>query len=150
MASHSWHNTQAKSDGNDIRCPHCNCAHCPVRHTEHREISINGQTRRITRRHRVCRHCQCPFTTVETYESDDQLGLPDIGVTPLDPADGFHISPRQTPENRPLAADSPSLRPQSGDNSPDTSPPSPPKKKSKPPQPSKGNRGTSTPRNPYL
>src|SRR5688572_5551446 len=61
-----------------IRCPHCNCGYCPVRHTEIREITFRGKKLVMVRRKRVCQHCNVPFTTVETPESEDVLGLPAI------------------------------------------------------------------------
>ena len=90
--ANSWHNVRGKSEGKDIRCPHCNCAHCPVRHTEKREVRFGGQVRVITRSKRVCRHCQCPFTTVETYENEDEIGKPDMGDDGMGPS-----PPKKTP-----------------------------------------------------
>ena len=61
-----------------IRCPHCNCGYCPVRHTEIRTIKFQGKEHTVVRRKRVCQHCNLPFTTVETPESEDVLGIPAI------------------------------------------------------------------------
>lgn len=62
-----------------IRCPHCNCGYCPVRHTmPAREITFRGKKHIIIRRKRICQHCNVPFTTVETPESEELLGLPAI------------------------------------------------------------------------
>lgn len=49
------------------------------------------QERVVTRRFRVCQHCQVRFTTVETLEDDDKPGVPatwDPGPTLLTPQEG--------------------------------------------------------------
>lgn len=55
-----------------VRCPACNCSHCPVSHTITREVRFRGKDRTSVRRRRVCRHCSTSFHTLEYDESDLQ------------------------------------------------------------------------------
>jgi len=84
-------------DSDGIRCPHCGCRHNKVRHVEHREISWGGTKRTVTRRKRICMHCNVPYTTVETYESEDKIGQPEL-------------PPEYPPENKPKPRRNPYLR----------------------------------------
>lgn len=47
-----------KSENQGIRCPRCNCGHCPVEYTR--------QHTRQTVRCRKCRYCGHRFITTET------------------------------------------------------------------------------------
>jgi uncharacterized protein (DUF983 family) len=48
---------EAEDKRRGIRCPQCNCGHCPVYYTRHREA--------VTVRMRECRACGHRFTTHE-------------------------------------------------------------------------------------
>lgn len=64
------------SSNQSVECPHCGSHYCPVRHTEHKLVTWSGKSWSVTRRHRVCQHCQVPFVTVETLEDEDHMGFP--------------------------------------------------------------------------
>jgi hypothetical protein len=70
-----------------IRCRYCNCAMCPVVKTVQREVSFHGKSRIILRRYRKCRHCELRFVTIETYENEDAIGVPEaeIAAPPPEP-----------------------------------------------------------------
>ena len=70
-------NGKSKVTEEPIRCKYCNCSHCPVINVEHREFKCGGKTIIKTRRRRVCRHCNTPFYTVEQYEQEDTIGVPE-------------------------------------------------------------------------
>ena len=67
---------------NKIQCPYCHCGQSTVFKTIPTEIKWGGKLRTVVRRHRRCRYCKLTWTTVETYESEEQTGLPDMATPP--------------------------------------------------------------------
>lgn len=67
-----------------IECRYCGCRMNSVTHVESHEVQYMGRKRTITKRYRKCRHCGLQFTTIETYEDDDNSNLPD-GIQPFKP-----------------------------------------------------------------
>ena len=59
-------------------CRNCGCKMNKVTHTTEHTIKWKGGTKTVVRRRRICRHCNLPFTTVETHEHEDKIGIPDM------------------------------------------------------------------------
>ncbi len=53
--------------------------------TQNFEVMYHGKKRQIVKRYRKCRHCGLQFTTIETYEDDENTNLPE-DVLPFRPA----------------------------------------------------------------
>jgi hypothetical protein len=72
-----------------IECRDCGCKMSTVTNTWTKDVKYHGKKRTIVRRRRVCTHCGLPFVTVETYEDDENPGMPDTGEP---------RPPKETPE----------------------------------------------------
>ena len=62
-----------------FRCRYCYCKMCDVIKTVNTVVKFSGVERIIVKRTRRCRHCGLPFTTIETYESEDKTNTPETG-----------------------------------------------------------------------
>lgn len=68
------------------RCPHCNCAYCPVRTTKHKEINVTDhktrtvQVKVVTVRERICNNCKMNFTSYEIPEDGKNPSVPDADI----------------------------------------------------------------------
>ena len=64
-----------------ICCRRCGCGQSRVTHSWPRVIRWTWQglkrEKTIIKRRRVCRYCGLPFTTIETYEAEDQPEHPE-------------------------------------------------------------------------
>lgn len=76
-----------------------------------------GKRKTVLRRRRVCRHCQLPFTTVETYEDEETIGHPEGTVpgpfqpnTIKDSGVNKPAIPKVTPPSDEVASPSPKKR----------------------------------------
>jgi len=69
------------SEKQTIPCRACGCKQSRVVNTYNRTINWSWQGKRyektIIRRRRACRYCKFNFTTVETYEAEEDLGHPE-------------------------------------------------------------------------
>ena len=67
--------TEPKTTG--IACPKCECAvGNRVSHVWQRKTRWQGKEKTVTRRRKICRNCGLPFTTIETTEDPDRIGMP--------------------------------------------------------------------------
>jgi transcriptional regulator NrdR family protein len=66
-----------------VRCPSCNCGHCPAVKTMESIVRFRGRRKKMVRRRRVCRHCEHAFYSREFIEDDDEL--PPLPPTELGP-----------------------------------------------------------------
>jgi hypothetical protein len=118
-----------------LECRHCGCKQSTVTHTRVIETSWRGRRFVSIRRRRICRFCKLPYTTVESYEEENEIGIPEIPAEPK----AYCPPPTPIPEkpSRRVAASSP----------PKKNPPSGDKKKTMPQKtPKTGKSG----KNPYL
>lgn len=75
-----------------IACRYCGCRLNDVTDSHKHEVMYLGHKKTIIKRYRKCKHCGLQFTTVETYEDEENSRLPE-GITPFKPApEGTGIS----------------------------------------------------------
>jgi hypothetical protein len=60
-----------------IQCRYCECKISKVEETRIFETSFRGKDRTVVRRYRKCHNCGLRFTTIETYEAEDKIGVPE-------------------------------------------------------------------------
>lgn len=86
-----------------IECRICGCRRNEVTDSHKHEVIYLGHRRTIIKRYRKCGHCGFQFTTVETYEDEENSHLPE-GITPFRPApEGTGISGVYKPGTIPKA-----------------------------------------------
>lgn len=66
------------SDTPKIECRFCGSRLSKVTNTWQIEAKFRGKCKTIIKRRRECLHCRLPFTTIETYESEDIPNHPDF------------------------------------------------------------------------
>lgn len=67
-----------------VRCPKCNCGHCPGKGPSlEKSIVYRGRKRIFQRRRRVCAHCEHVFYTREFHEDSSNPPGSSSNVNPL-------------------------------------------------------------------
>lgn len=86
---------KSKSIGRSIECRFCGCRMNEVTHTWVFDVTYHGKKRTIIKRRRVCRHCKLPYTTIETYEDEENSKLPEdvLPFQPPPPPTGVYYPP---------------------------------------------------------
>lgn len=85
-----------RSRSQSLECRQCGCRLSTVTDTRIHEIKVYGRMKTLIRRRRVCHYCKLPFTTIETYESEDLPLTAEPEDTripakrPLAPSDGVY------------------------------------------------------------
>lgn len=83
-----------------VRCPNCNCAHCPAKGPSTEKLIVfRGKRRIFQRRRRECAYCKHRFYTREFHE-DGESG-PESKINPFFTRPDNDFDPKKPPEDPP-------------------------------------------------